>query len=97
MQKIKFDTDSFMIGVDTCRIYCITNNIDHFETCVPNNQNNKSRIKLVDSDKMEVKSRLTVMWKLEDDDGVVHNIKIKDMLYVSKLDRCLLSPRHVAQ
>ena len=36
-------------------------------------------------------------WKLEDDEGVFHKVKIKDTLYAPKLDRCLLSPQHVAQ
>ena len=37
------------------------------------------------------------MQKLEDDDGVVHKIKIKEKLYVPKLDHYLLSLHHVVQ
>ena len=64
----------------------MTNNIYHFETCVPNNRNNKGRIKVTDSDSMKVRGRETVTWKLEDDDGVVHKIKMKASLCVPNVE-----------
>ena len=97
MQKMKFDTCSFTIVVDTYSSRYMTRNIDHFETCVPNNRNNKGRIKVAGGESMEVKGRGTVIRKLEDDDVVVHKINIKDTLCVTKLDHCLLSPQHVYQ
>ena len=57
MQKIRFDTDSFPLSVDTYSSRCMTNNTDHFETYVPNNCSNKGRIKLADSSSMEIKDR----------------------------------------
>ena len=38
-----------------------------------------------------------VTWNLKDSNVVVHKLKIKDTLYVPKLDRCMLSSQHVAQ
>ena len=55
-QKVRFDKDSFAIGVDAYISRCVAKNINHFETCVPNNRNNKGRIKEVDGDNMEVTS-----------------------------------------
>ena len=46
---------------------------------------------------MEVKGRGTVTWKLEDYDVVVHKVKIRETLYVPKLDSFLLSPQCAAQ
>ena len=90
IQKIVLDTDSFPIGVDTYSSRCMTNSIYHFETCVPNNRNNKRRMKVADGDSIEVNGWVHVIWKLEDYDGVLDKINIKDTLYVPKLDRCLL-------
>ena len=75
----------------------MTKNIEYFETCVPNNLNNKGRIKIANGGSMKVKGRGTVTQKLEDEEGVVYKVKIKDIMYAPKLDRCLLSPHHVAQ
>ena len=46
---------------------------------------------------MEAQCVGTVIFKLKNDDGVVHKVKIKDTLYVPKIYRCLLSPQHAAQ
>ena len=46
---------------------------------------------------MEVKGRGTVIWKLEDDEGVVHKVQIKYNFCVTKLYHCLLSPQNSAQ
>ena len=97
IQQIKFDTDSYPIGVDTFSSRCVTNNIDHFETCAPSISKNRRKIKVADGGRMDIKGTGTVTWKLEDDDGVVHKIRIKNTLYVPNLDHCLLSPQHVAQ
>lgn len=97
-QKIKLDTDYFSVGVDTHISHFMSNNIDHFKTCVSNNRHNKVRIKVADGSSMDVKGRGMETWKIDDDDGVVHviNIKIKGTLCVPKLDLYLLSPHHVA-
>ena len=57
MQKITFDTDSFPIGVETFSSRFMANNIYQIETHVPNNRNNKGRIKVADGGSMEVKGR----------------------------------------
>ena len=37
-----------------------------------------------------------ILWKIEDDDGVVHPIKIKKALYVPEDPSCLLAPQQWA-
>ena len=71
-KKTRFYTDSFSIGVDTCSSRCMNNNISHFETYVPNNLNNEGRIKIANGGNMDVKGGRIVIWKLEDDEGIVH-------------------------
>ena len=46
---------------------------------------------------VQVKGEGTLMWKIEDDDGVIHPINIKKALYVPESPSCLLSPQKWAQ
>ena len=45
---------------------------------------------------VEVKREGTIMWKIEDDYGVIHTIKIKKPLYVPEAPSCLLAPQQWA-
>jgi len=42
----------------------------------------------------KVKGKGTVKWKIENDDGKVHTIIIKDFMYVPGISTCLLAPQH---
>ena len=46
---------------------------------------------------MTVEGIGTTLWKLEDDDGVVHKLRITNALHAPRIEHCLLSPQHVAQ
>ncbi|KAL3827268.1 hypothetical protein ACHAXA_004743 [Cyclostephanos tholiformis] len=46
---------------------------------------------------LEIKGIGTFKFKIEDDDGRTHEVKIKNSLYLPELRRCLLSPQHWAQ
>ena len=46
---------------------------------------------------VQVKVEGTLLWEIEDDDGVVHPINIKKALYVPKVLSCLLAPQQWAQ
>jgi hypothetical protein len=61
IQKIKFDSDSFPIGVDIFSSYCMTNDFNHFESYTPNNSRSKGRIKVADSSKIEIHGKGTVV------------------------------------
>ena len=97
IKEIKFDSDSFAIGIDTFASRCMTNNIDHFVKHTPCGQSQRNKITVADGGNMAVEGIGTMLWKLEDDDGVVHKLKITNALCVPKIEHCLLSPQHVAQ
>lgn len=44
-----------------------------------------------------IKGGLAIIFDIEDDDGMIHTIRILNSLYVPGLQMCLLSPQHWAQ
>jgi hypothetical protein len=46
---------------------------------------------------LKIKGIGTFKFKVDDDDGTTHEIKIQNSLYLPDLKRCLLSPQHWAQ
>jgi hypothetical protein len=76
-----FDSDSFIIHIDNGASATMSNKRDHFETLHPLKPNESNHIAGVNGRVIPVKGRGTVKWKLEDDDGVIHEIKIKNTLY----------------
>ncbi len=92
-RAICFDSDSYPIGIDTHATRCIVNAPHLFKD-----------LKLVDVGEAEgIKSGLdikgtgTFKFKIKDDNGMLHKIKIPNSLYIPKLKRCLLSPQHWVQ
>ncbi len=43
---------------------------------------------------LDIKGMGTFKFKIKDDNGMTHEIKIPNSLYVPELKRCLLSPQH---
>jgi hypothetical protein len=46
---------------------------------------------------LDIKGMGTFKFKIKDDNGMLHKIKIPNSLYVPELKRCLLSPQHWVQ
>ena len=46
---------------------------------------------------VQVMGEGTILWKIEDGDGVVHTIKIKKELYVPEDPQCLMEPQQWPQ
>jgi hypothetical protein len=44
-----------------------------------------------------IKGKGRIKWRIEDDDGVIHTIKLKDSLYVPAFMHCLLCSQHWSQ
>jgi hypothetical protein len=88
--QIYFDSDSFIIGIDKNASRSISNNIDHFTTALRSPRN--AFIQGVGGELLTVKGEGTLVWHIEDDEGRVHRLTIKDSLFVPKAPICLLSP-----
>jgi hypothetical protein len=43
---------------------------------------------------LDIKGAGTFKFKIKDNNGMMHEIRIPNSLYVSELRRCLLSPQH---
>jgi hypothetical protein len=87
---VHFDSDSYPIGIDT-----------HVSRCMVNAPHLFKDLKLRDVGEVEgIKSGLdikgmgTFKFKIKDDNGMTHKIKIPNSLHVPELRRCLLSPQH---
>ena len=46
---------------------------------------------------VKVKGEGTLVWKIEDDDGGIHTIKIKSSLYIPEVTSCFLAPQQWSQ
>jgi len=95
LPTVRFDSDSYVMGVDGHASYCMANRTDQFD----------NDLKPVEGDHqvdgigsgISIKGIGTFKFKLEDDDGQVHTIRVPNSLYVPSLKRVLLSPHHWAQ
>jgi hypothetical protein len=93
--KVRFDSDSYFMGVDGHASYCMANRTDHFDC----------NLKLVEGDHqvdgigsgIAIKGVGTFKFRLEDNNGQVHTIRVPNSLCVPSLKRVLLAPHHWAQ
>jgi len=92
--QVNFDTDSFIIGVDNHASRTLSNNKRHFIGYIRRLDN--LFINGING-KLPIRGIGTIQWKIEDDDGKVHAIRIPNTFYVSQLEHCILSPQHWAQ
>jgi hypothetical protein len=75
---IKFDYESFLIGIDNHASRCISNCIDDFQSAIKPTNKQLAGI----SGSLTIKGTGTVKWIIEDDDGIHHSINIPNTLYV---------------
>ena len=91
---LRFDSDSYTIGVD-----------NHASRCMANSPHLFTDLKLIPQGKqvegigagLQIEGVGTYVMRLQDDKGKLHEIKIPNSLFLPKLRRCLLSPQHWAQ
>ena len=95
LTSVRFDSDSYLMGVDGHASYCMANSTDQFD----------GDLRLIDGDHqvdgigsgIAIKGIGTFKFRLEDDEGQVHTIRVPNSLYVPSLKRVLLAPHHWAQ
>ncbi len=92
-RTIQFDSDSYPIGIDTHALRCMVNAPHLFEDLKLGKVGEVEGIK----SGLDIKGMGTFKFKIKDDSGMMHKIKIPNSLYVPELKRCLLSPQHRVQ
>ena len=88
-----FDSDSFQVKIDNCASKCITNCIDDFLT--PPDPISINIIGV--GGNIPCTHIGTVCWEIEDDDGLLHQLKIPGTIYAPAAPHRLLSPQHWSQ
>jgi hypothetical protein len=83
------DTDSFISGLYNTSICCMDNNIHNFVTKLTPTPN--IRVIGVGNQLMAAKGRGTVLWKIEENNGLVHDKLFPGTLYIMELKMCLCS------
>jgi hypothetical protein len=94
MNNPVFDTDSGMVGIDNRCSACISNKIEDFID-IPIDSNRV--IKGFGGARTSNVKTGTILWKWEDDNGMVHEQKIPKSYYVPHGGVRLLSPQHWMQ
>ncbi len=91
--QIRFDTNSFVIGVDTFASITLRNRPDQFEDLKTQEDTEVEGIQ----GGLDIKGTGTFKFHIEDDEGGVHLIEIPNSRYIPDLKVCLLSPHHWVQ
>jgi hypothetical protein len=91
---VRFDSDSYLIGVDNHASRCMANVPHLFEDLCLND--NEGQVNGINSG-LNIAGQGTFKFNIANDNGKVHTIKIPNSLYVPNLKRCLLLPQHWAQ
>jgi hypothetical protein len=93
LPMMHFDTNSFLIDVDSFVLVTMATQSDQFEDLTLNTGQSVQGIE----GGLASKGHGTFKFNIEDDKGTVHSIKIPNSMYVPDLKYCLLSPQHWAQ
>ena len=96
-QRIAFDSDSFRISVDDCSSRTMSNNKRHFESISALDPGDPGYVNGPSGEAIPIKGKGTVKWRIEDDEGQVHTIRIPNSLYIPDMKQCLLCPHHWGQ
>jgi hypothetical protein len=93
LPTMHFDTDSFIIGVDSFASVTMATQPDQFEDLILHTGQLVQGIQ----EGLSIKGHGTFKFRIKDDEGTVHMIKIPNSMYVPDLKYCLLLPQHWAQ
>jgi hypothetical protein len=91
---VRFDSDSYLIGVDNHASKCMAYAPHPFEDL--HLDNNRGQVDGINSG-LDIAGQGTFKFNITDDSGLKHAIKIPNSLYVPNLKQCLLLPQHWVQ
>jgi hypothetical protein len=92
-KAVCFDSNSYPIGIDTHTTCCMANAPHLFKDVKLGDVGEVEGIK----SGLDIKGMGTFKFKIKDDNGMLHEIKIVNSLYLPDSKRCLLSPQHWVQ
>jgi hypothetical protein len=91
------NSDSFPIQIDSGASQSISNDKSYFESIKPLETNDPAGILGLTGEKSPIKGKGTIRWNIEDDNSMVHTIKLKNALYRPAFKTRLLCTRHWSQ
>jgi hypothetical protein len=94
--RIRFDTGSFVISIDTYAAITLGNHPDQFKDLKLHGKKDGTEVEEIKGG-LEIKGTCTFKFHIEYNDGGVHLIKIPNSKYAPELKVCLLLPHHWAQ
>jgi hypothetical protein len=94
--RIRFDINSFVIGVNTYVLIMLGNCPDQFKDLKIHSEKDDTEVEGIKRG-LEIKGTGTFKFYIEDDNRGVHLIKIPNSKYVPDLKVCFLSPHHWVQ
>ena len=92
-RHVRFDTDSFRLGIDTFATGCMSPDKDHFITYTKAEGQECKGI----AAGLKIAGRGTLRFRIDDDDGVTHTITVPNSVHIPDLPMVLVSPQHWAQ
>ena len=93
--RIHFNTDSFVIGVDTLTSVTLGNHPNQFEDLKVHSEKDEAEVEGIKGG-LDIKGTGTFKFHIKDGGGV-HLIKVPNSKYVPDLKMCLLGPHHWVQ
>jgi hypothetical protein len=93
ISAFRFDSDLYPIGIDCHASHCMANSPHLFEDLKLTKMGEVEGIK----QGLDIKGVGTFKFKIKDNSGKTHKIRVPNTLYLPELRRCLLSPQHLAQ
>ncbi len=94
--RIRFDTNSFLIGINTFASVTLGNHPNQFEDLKLHGEKDNAEVEGIKGGS-DIKGTGTFKFHIKDDEGGLHLIKIPNSKYVPDLKVCLLLPHHWAQ
>jgi hypothetical protein len=94
--RIHFDTNSFVIGVDTYASITLGNHLNIFKDLKLHSNKDNTEVEGIKGG-LDIKGTGTFKFHIKDNERGIHLIKIPNSKYVPDLKVCLLSPHHWAQ
>ena len=86
--SVRFDTDSFRLGIDSFASACMSSNKDHFTSYEEESGQDFKGI----ARGLRIAGRGTLSFRIDDDEGRTHKISIPNSVHIPELPMVLISP-----